>query len=299
MHSVRAVATWAALSIGLSFAPLSTLRPSTGLWLNRVLFESHECCTVNGSLRAAIPPSDHRAKHVREVLRLEHGDGIRLGVLGVGATDRGTYLCEEDGLAHFCLGPADLLHPTEPPRVDLILAVPRPLRLERLLPVVAALGVRTLALVGADKVEKDYFGSHLFRRPERLQACLVEGLAQAGVDCVLPSVIVRKNLLKFMHADLDALFDSDCMRVIFHPIKADAVGSGSRRLSALSNAGGARRVVVAIGPEGGWTDAELALFLESGFVQTDLGDRVLRTDTAVVAALALAHEWIGLHAHAS
>ena len=53
-----------------------------------------------------------------------------------------------------------------------------------------------------------------------------------------------------------------------------------------------KRVVIAVGPEGGWSDEEISLFQECGFIQVHiLGERVLRTDIAVPALLALAYEW--------
>lgn len=58
--------------------------------------------------------------------------------------------------------------PASPP-IDLILAVPRPLRLERLMPVISCMGVRRIILVGGVKVEKAFFGSHLFRRPKDMR----------------------------------------------------------------------------------------------------------------------------------
>ena len=48
----------------------------------------------------------------------------------------------------------------------------------------------------------------------------------------------------------------------------------------------AARVAVAIGPEGGWTDAEFAVAGDNGFVEVALGANILRTETAVCAALA-------------
>ena len=50
--------------------------------------------------------------------------------------------------------------------------------------------------------------------------------------------------------------------------------------------GAAERAVLAIGPEGGWTDAEFDTARKAGFVQASLGRLILRTETAVVAALA-------------
>jgi len=48
----------------------------------------------------------------------------------------------------------------------------------------------------------------------------------------------------------------------------------------------AKRVAIAIGPEGGWTDAEFASAAACGFVEVALGANILRTETAVCAALA-------------
>jgi 16S rRNA U1498 N3-methylase RsmE len=56
------------------------------------------------------------------------------------------------------LGPTKDMYNANAPAIDLILAVPRPQKLEKLLPIVACLGVRNIFLVDASKVEKDYFG---------------------------------------------------------------------------------------------------------------------------------------------
>ena len=46
-------------------------------------------------------------------------------------------------------------------------------------------------------------------------------------------------------------------------------------------------IALAIGPEGGWTDEEIAASKAEGFMETSLGNNILRTETAVIAALAL------------
>jgi len=48
----------------------------------------------------------------------------------------------------------------------------------------------------------------------------------------------------------------------------------------------ATSAVLAIGPEGGWTDAELTAARAAGFQDASLGKLILRTETAVVASLA-------------
>ena len=56
---------------------------------------------------------------------------------------------------------------------------------------------------------------------------------------------------------------------------------------ALRSASAVRRVVLAIGPEGGWTVEEIADARSAGFVETSLGETILRTETAVLAAMAI------------
>jgi len=46
-------------------------------------------------------------------------------------------------------------------------------------------------------------------------------------------------------------------------------------------------VVIALGPEGGWTDDELELFQEAGWISASLGNTILRAETAAVASLAV------------
>lgn len=70
------------------------------------------------------------------------------------------------------------------PSVSLILALPRPLQLGRMLPMISQMGVDQLILTEARKVPKDYFGSHLFRKPELLTELLIEGLCPGDVRSV-------------------------------------------------------------------------------------------------------------------
>ena len=70
--------------------------------------------------------------------------------------------------------------------------MPRPLRLERILTVVAMMGVGRVILIDAEKVEKDFFGSHLFRNPQEVKKCFVEGiiLVLFNIDMILFPVTV-------------------------------------------------------------------------------------------------------------
>jgi len=50
------------------------------------------------------------------------------------------------------------------------------------------------------------------------------------------------------------------------------------------------RVLLAVGPEGGWNEFEISLLRSHGFEPVSMGERTLRSDTACVALLALVHD---------
>lgn len=174
------------------------------------------------------------------------------------------------------------------PHVSLILALPRPLALSRLLPMIAQMGVHDLVLTSAAKVPKDYFGSHLFRNPKLIRSALIEGLCQA-CDVKVPRVTVVNRLKPFLEDDLERMFPADeYCRVIAHPQRKD--GSKALKMSQVVFPNDRdRKIVVAVGPEGGWSEPyELDMFQRLGFQQATLGPRILRSDVAVISLLSQA-----------
>ena len=143
------------------------------------------------------------------------------------------------------------------PRVSLLLALPRPLQLQRLLPMVAQIGVEHIVLTNANKVPKDYFGCRILRNDNNnnnnndnnnsddddnnkddniaLQNLLIEGLSICGNDVTLPTVTITKRLriLLANGGELDRLFPRELYaRVIAHPTRllplVDDDGTSSR-----------------------------------------------------------------------
>lgn len=146
---------------------------------------------------------------------------------------------------------------SDTPRVSLLLALPRPLQLGRILPMVAQIGIDQLVLTNAKKVPKDYFGSHIFRNPKVLRGLLVEGLAQCG-DVRLPNVTVTKRLKIFMEDELDEIFPPDeFVRVIAHPerksVDGEVIAEGDKvkRMTdiefPMDGTGQPRKLLVAVG----------------------------------------------------
>lgn len=218
-----------------------------------------------------------RATHLREVLRVVRGGVVRIGVVD-GPKGRGEVLAIDDGTATVR---ADLDQDTPPPPpIDLLLAVPRPKVLRRLWAQIAALGVGRIILTNAWKVERQYFDAHVLE-PAIYRPLLVEGLQQAG-DTRLPRVSIHRQFRVLVEDELGPPGDDE-MRLLAHP-------GGERSLLAMASASAGQRVLLAVGPEGGWNAFELDLLARHGFVTVGLGSRTLRTDTACVALLAMLSE---------
>jgi RsmE family RNA methyltransferase len=274
---------------------------STAIRLNRILADQVECTFLNGDeLMLQIPSDDYRSKHITSILKMKPGEMLRVGVCDLGLNDNGSLqsICSKTGDIVVNLGRQEDLVAAKNPRpiVDLFLAVPRPLRLERLLPVVSMMGIGRLVLLDASRVEKSYFGSHLFRRPEDFRRGLIEGLSQSEVDCWVPEVLVRRNLHRFIEEEQHDMYSKQRVaRFVAHPTrtKYDGKDTVANRMSSIAPPdGGLDRVVVTIGPEGGWDHEEIRLMQENGFNPISVGERILRTDVAVPAILAAANEWL-------
>jgi len=221
-----------------------------------------------------------RARHVVEVLRAAPGDRIAVG-LWRGPT--GEALVVEASADRVLLTVNLAGEPPPPSPVSLVLALPRPKILRKVLQAVAAMGVKRLALVGTYRVEKSYFGSPLLA-PEAIDAELRLGLEQ-GKDTRPPSVSLHRYFKPFVEDELDGLFPpGSAARLVAHP--------GAPGLLASVAPPGEGAVVLAIGPEGGFTPYEASTLASRGFHPFSFGPRPLRVDVAVPFAVAQAEMWL-------
>jgi RsmE family RNA methyltransferase len=214
--------------------------------------------------------SDGRARHIREILGVDSGATLRVGAI--------------DGL----LGSAEVLAIdangvelrvalSEPPPpklpLTLILALPRPKVLRRVLRTVAELGVRELILLNTYKVEKSYWQSPALEAAQ-VRDYFLEGLQQAR-DSVLPMVRYEKRFKPFVEDQLPALIEGST-GFVAHP-GADAA-SCPFALDAPCT--------LAIGPEGGFIPYEVEKLQQAGLTQIQLGARILRVENAVTSLVA-------------
>ncbi|MEP6919192.1 MAG: RsmE family RNA methyltransferase [Acidobacteriota bacterium] len=246
--------------------------------MNLILFESNE---VGESGEVVV--SDARADHLLNVLHIEPGQEVRVGVV-----DGPCGIATVQSIADGTIGLRCAFDADTPPRplIDLLLAVPRPKVMRRLWAQVAALGVGRIILTNAEKVERNYFDTHILA-PETYRPLLIEGLQQAR-DTRVPVVSIHRQFKVLVEDQLDDLFGPG-LRLVADP-------SATRSLRDVVSGGANDRVLLAIGPEGGWNRFELDLLAAHGFQAVGMGPRTLRTDTACVALLAItrsARAWSG------
>lgn len=246
--------------------------------------------------------------HVYKVLRLGINDTLKIGQLG---GNLGVARIANMTSTAITLDKVTLTQPPPPKLgISVILALPRPKVLRRLIMDMTALGVDDIILVNSCRTQKSYWQSPLLERvPEFVQ----EGLQQA-VDTIVPNVYFKKRLRPFVEDELalilasmlaktkgqagKLLFMGNCSQTVnhhiatstFYPTAIIAHPYSPNQLSTLLSATSHQTNrhnqaclprLLAIGAEGGWIDFEIELFKRQGFVAMRHGQRILRTEAAV------------------
>ncbi len=216
---------------------------------------------------------DHRAVHIIKVLQSEVGDRIRIGIVDGG---RGTGMVTEirtkrPTFVKLTVQISDYAAPL--PEIDLILALPRPIMLKRILSQVATLGIGKLFLLHANRVEKSFWESGLLEDGQ-YREYLRQGLEQA-IDTRMPQVEMYRRFKPFVEDILPEMSGRYQFRLLGHPY-----GKSTLAEALTGNPG---RILLAVGAEGGWVDFEVEMFQRQGFSCCSLGERILKVDTAVVA----------------
>lgn len=121
--------------------------------MNIILVQTEE---IQGN---CVQLSDHRAEHIVKVLRAEVGARVKVGCIDgpIGTGDIVSIKKKYPFKVELKVDLAD--GPRPQPHLDLILALPRPIMLKRILSQVTALGVGTIHLVNAKRVEKSFWGA--------------------------------------------------------------------------------------------------------------------------------------------
>lgn len=216
---------------------------------------------------------DRRAEHLRQVLGVQPGSRVRAAVLGSGVTLAEVLAVAADGGVMLRL--QDEAAPPPPPHLSLILALPRPRALARILRLAASLGLARIDLINSWRVEKSYFSSPVVA-PDALRRELWLGAEQGGWPR-LPAIAVHPKFRAFLEEHEPPCGSRALLAEPEAVVTIEAVVLGSGRLPAQE--------VLAIGPEGGWIDRERESFAARGFAEVALGPWVLTVEHAVAVAL--------------
>lgn len=236
--------------------------------------------------------SGRRGEHILRVHRATPGKILRVGALD-GPIGQGEVVGVRQGEVRL----RTTLTGTPPPDagVHLVLALPRPKVLGRVLRDVATLGVKRLTLMNASRVEKSYWQNHRLQ-PTWLREQLVLGLEQAR-DTLLPRVDIERRFRPFVEDRLAVSQGARAGRLlVLHPASSDArAGEANQAGSPRLRGGEARRdhdqrdasnfITVVVGPEGGFIPFELEMLEQIGGRRLDLGARILRVETVIPLAL--------------
>lgn len=211
-----------------------------------------------------------RLKHITEVHRAKKGDRLTVGLendkIGSGfvKTLNRDYM-EMD---------VSLTDPPPPPSpVQLILALPRPKVISRVLLSASSLGIKKIWLINAKRVEKSYWQSPRLA-DENIHKQLILGLEQSK-DTILPRVYKKKLFKPFVEDELPEIIKGT-FPALAHPLSEN---------STPGTINGP--VTLAIGPEGGFIPYEVDKLTDCGFFPFNIGDRILRVETVIPVLTAL------------
>ncbi len=205
-----------------------------------------------------------RFEHVRDIHRAHAGEALSVGVLN-GRMGKGMITAMGDDAVEMDVR----LEAEAPPALPLtlIMALPRPNVLKRMLVCAASLGIKHIVLLNFFRVEKSLWNSSALR-PEIIREHLVLGLEQ-GKDTVLPQVEMRERFKPFVEDELPTLAKGT-LGLVAHP------GTGTPLPKDVRGP-----VTLVIGPEGGLVDYEVEKLASLGFQMADLGPRILKVEAVL------------------
>lgn len=159
-----------------------------------------------------------------------------------------------------------------PLRVTLIQALCRGEKMDWVLEKACELGVHAIVPISSERSEVHLSPERAAKRREHWQRVVLSACEQSG-RAYVPQVAALKELSHYLAESTDP-----ALRWVLEP--------GGAPLASLPGLAGAGAIAVAVGPEGGWSDRDLAQLTHARFTAVELGPRILRTETAGVAVLA-------------
>lgn len=272
--------------------------------MNLILIQPAEQSTDTGAVD--LPANDERTKHILGHLNKTTGDIVSVGLIDSdgGCKGKAIVLQRQNGGIRLVPKQNTLIKCPDLPEITLILAVPFPMRLKYLWPVIASFAAVTRVVILRGKLSNPEFCGTTALKPNIYEDMIEKGMSQGGrtrpirVDTcegehVSKSLIERLGLI----CDNSTTGEGDGVARIFLDCgDEDSTPSPARDIVLEQYIGKARSnsrgtppsAIIAVGPERGWIDDEAKVFVnECGFKTATLGCSILRVDTAVVAGLGI------------
>ena len=202
-------------------------------------------------------------QHLSQHLQLNAGDTLKVGI-----RNGQRYLTEVVTISeqHILLRPIQLEAVPAKLPVHLILALPRPKVLRRIIMDAVTLGVQRISLIHSYRVDKSYWQSPFL---QHLDDYVTLGLEQAG-DTIEPEIQLYKRFKPFVEDVLPTFISDQKPAYVAHPYAEQQMPHAIQHSCCLI-----------VGPEGGFIPFEVDLFKKNGCQARRLGNRILRTETAV------------------
>lgn len=216
---------------------------------------------------------DDRVHHLNTVLRVQTGQTLKVGRVG-GKIGTGVVLKATPREVRIRVEIPE--GEAEVPAVSLIIAVPRPQTIKKVLEIAGCFGLKSLYLVDSERVQKSYFSSKMLQE-NQWRKHLTLGMEQ-GCQTFMPSLHVAHSLKKFFKEFESSLKTN--VKLLLDTETEDTLWQSP--LAKSKN----EEIVCAIGPEGGWIHGEREQFKVEGFQSISLGSAILRVENAVCALLA-------------
>ena len=205
--------------------------------------------------------STRQLEHLQQHLQIQVGDTLKVGI-----REGQRYLTEIVEISEKAARLKPLQEEAVPEKlpVTLIVALPRPKVLRRLIMDSVTLGVEKIILLHSYRVDKSYWQTPFL---QQLNHYIELGLEQAG-DTVAPKIELYKRFKPFVEDILPGLISMDCPAYVAHPYAEQAMPFAIEH-----------PCTIVIGPEGGFIPYEVDLLIKNGCQAVSLGNRIIRTET--------------------
>lgn len=209
-----------------------------------------------------------KIKHITQIHRAKLNQTLTVGLLNSNF-GKGKIIELKEDLIRIELSLTS--YPPPPLPLTLIVALPRPKTLKKVIHAAVSMGVKRIIFIESWKVDKSYWKSPVLHNGEIEEQCHL-ALEQAK-DTIMPEISFKRRFKPFVEDELPGLI-SGTLPLVAHPYNATPCPVELKK-----------EITLAVGPEGGFTNYEIDSLKKLNFQVITLGERILRVEFAVCSLL--------------